>query len=190
MGLIMLPLVIPSIILGIALLTLVIKVLGIEPSLYTIGAAHVLHLRALRHARDDFAPGGVRQEPGGGVARLGEGAWMTFRRVTLPLGHARHRRQHAALLTTSFDEFLLAFFLSGNEATLPIYIWGQLRLPPSCRTCWRSAPASWRPHSSSSFCRSDCAAAAWRRHDVPPPEPPLRFLVLAVHRRPARRRRR
>jgi len=38
----MLPLVIPSIILGMRLLTFVIKVLGIEPSLYTIGAAHVL----------------------------------------------------------------------------------------------------------------------------------------------------
>jgi len=30
---------------------------------------------------------------------------------------------------TSFDEFLLAFFLSGTEATLPVYIWGQLRFP-------------------------------------------------------------
>ena len=30
---------------------------------------------------------------------------------------------------TSFDEFLLAYFLSGTEATLPVYIWGQLRFP-------------------------------------------------------------
>jgi spermidine/putrescine transport system permease protein len=30
---------------------------------------------------------------------------------------------------TSFDEFLVAYFLSGTEATLPIYIWGQLRFP-------------------------------------------------------------
>jgi spermidine/putrescine transport system permease protein len=30
---------------------------------------------------------------------------------------------------TSFDEFLIAYFLSGTEATLPIYIWGQLRFP-------------------------------------------------------------
>ena len=31
--------------------------------------------------------------------------------------------------TISFDEFFMAFFLSGTEATLPMYIWGQLRFP-------------------------------------------------------------
>jgi spermidine/putrescine transport system permease protein len=29
----------------------------------------------------------------------------------------------------SFDEFLIAFFLSGRDATLPLYIWGSLRFP-------------------------------------------------------------
>ena len=29
--------------------------------------------------------------------------------------------------TISLDEFIMAFFLTGTEATLPIYIWGQLR---------------------------------------------------------------
>ena len=31
----------------------------------------------------------------------------------------------------SFDEFILAFFLSGTDPTLPIYIWNQLRFPQS-----------------------------------------------------------
>ena len=31
--------------------------------------------------------------------------------------------------TISFDEFIMAFFLSGNETTLPIYLWTQLRFP-------------------------------------------------------------
>ena len=30
--------------------------------------------------------------------------------------------------TTSFDEFLLAFFLSGTQPTLPIYIYGMIRI--------------------------------------------------------------
>ena len=30
---------------------------------------------------------------------------------------------------TSFDEFIVAFFLAGTEQTLPIYIWSQLRFP-------------------------------------------------------------
>jgi len=29
----------------------------------------------------------------------------------------------------SLDEFIIAFFLSGNEPTLPVYLWGQLRFP-------------------------------------------------------------
>jgi spermidine/putrescine transport system permease protein len=29
--------------------------------------------------------------------------------------------------TISLDEFIMAFFLTGTEPTLPIYIWGQLR---------------------------------------------------------------
>ena len=31
--------------------------------------------------------------------------------------------------TISFDEFVLAFFLSGTDATLPVHIWSQLRFP-------------------------------------------------------------
>ena len=31
--------------------------------------------------------------------------------------------------TVSFDEFILAFFLSGTQPTLPMYIWSQLRFP-------------------------------------------------------------
>src|SRR3546814_6645690 len=31
--------------------------------------------------------------------------------------------------TISLDEFIVAFFLSGTDPTLPIYIWSQLRFP-------------------------------------------------------------
>ena len=27
----------------------------------------------------------------------------------------------------SLDDFIMAFFLGGNDATLPVYVWGQLR---------------------------------------------------------------
>jgi spermidine/putrescine transport system permease protein len=129
MGLIMLPLVVPSIILGIALLTLVIKVLGIEPSLYTIGAAHVLICVPFAMLVMISRLEGFDKSLEEASLDLGEGAWMTFWRVTLPLAVPGIVASVLLCFTTSFDEFLLAFFLSGNEATLPIYIWGQLRLP-------------------------------------------------------------
>ena len=31
--------------------------------------------------------------------------------------------------TVSFDEFIMAFFLTGTEPTLPVYIWSQVRFP-------------------------------------------------------------
>jgi spermidine/putrescine transport system permease protein len=31
--------------------------------------------------------------------------------------------------TISLDEFIIAFFLTGNEPTLPVYLWAQLRFP-------------------------------------------------------------
>jgi spermidine/putrescine transport system permease protein len=121
--------VIPSIILGIALLTLVIKVLGIEPSLYTIGAAHVLICVPFAMLVMISRLEGFDKSLEEASLDLGEGAWMTFWRVTLPLAVPGIVASVLLCFTTSFDEFLLAFFLSGNEATLPIYIWGQLRLP-------------------------------------------------------------
>ena len=129
MGLIMLPLVIPSIILGIALLTFVIKVLGIEPSLYTIGAAHVLICVPFAMLVMISRLEGFDKSLEEASLDLGESAWATFRRVTLPLAMPGIVASMLLCFTTSFDEFLLAFFLSGNQPTLPVYIWGQLRLP-------------------------------------------------------------
>ena len=31
--------------------------------------------------------------------------------------------------TISLDEFIIAFFLTGTDVTLPVYIWGQMRFP-------------------------------------------------------------
>jgi spermidine/putrescine transport system permease protein len=60
---------------------------------------------------------------------LGENAWMTFRRVTLPLAAPSIVSSLLLCFITSFDEFVLAFFLSGTEPLLPIYLFAQLRFP-------------------------------------------------------------
>jgi spermidine/putrescine transport system permease protein len=62
-------------------------------------------------------------------ADLGEDGWMTFWRVTLPLMLPGIVASLLLTFITSFDEFLVAYFLSGTEATLPVYIWSQLRFP-------------------------------------------------------------
>jgi spermidine/putrescine transport system permease protein len=60
---------------------------------------------------------------------LGESGWSTFWRVTFPLALPGIVASLLLCFTISFDEFVLAFFLSGNETTLPIFIFSQLRFP-------------------------------------------------------------
>ena len=60
---------------------------------------------------------------------LGETAWMTFWRVIFPLMLPGIVASLLLCFIVSFDEFLIAYFLAGTDATLPIYIWGQLRFP-------------------------------------------------------------
>ena len=60
-------------------------------------------------------------------ADLGETAFGTFRRVTLPMVMPAIISSLLVSFTISLDDFIMAFFLAGTEATLPIYIWGQLR---------------------------------------------------------------
>ena len=58
---------------------------------------------------------------------LGENAWQTFYRITFPIVGSGILASLLLTFTISFDEFLIAFFLSGEDPTLPIYIYGQLR---------------------------------------------------------------
>src|SRR3546814_2188931 len=60
---------------------------------------------------------------------LGEGPAATFFRVTLPIIAPGIISSLLITFTISLDEFIVAFFLSGTDPTLPIYIWSQLRFP-------------------------------------------------------------
>lgn len=128
-GLIMLPLVIPYIILGIALLAFLRKVLDVELSLITIGLSHVMICVPFSMLVLISRMEGFDKNLEEASLDLGESAWMTFWRVTFPLALPGVVASLLLSFTTSFDEFLLAFFLAGNESTLPIFIYSQLRFP-------------------------------------------------------------
>jgi len=127
-GFIMLPLVIPGIIMGIALLVLA-NLLGVGLSLFTIGVAHMLICVPFSMLVMISRLEGFDKNLEEASADLGENAWTTFWRVTFPLSIPGLIASLLLSFTTSFDEFILAFFLAGTEVTLPIYIWSQLRFP-------------------------------------------------------------
>ncbi|MGZ5998968.1 MAG: ABC transporter permease [Rhizomicrobium sp.] len=123
-----LPLFIPDIVLGISLLIL-LNAVSIPLSLLTVIAGHSLicvpfAITVLMSRFESFDKSLEEAS-----LDLGENGWMTFWRVTFPLALPGIVSSLLLTFIVSFDEFLIAYFLAGNEATLPIYIWGQLRFP-------------------------------------------------------------
>ncbi len=128
-GLVMLPLVVPSLILGIALLIILRMVFDVQLSLWTIGIGHVLICLPFSMLVLMSRLEGFDRSLEEASADLGENGWMTFWRVTFPLALPGVVASLLLSFTVSLDEFIFAFFLSGNEATLPLFIWSQLRFP-------------------------------------------------------------
>lgn len=128
MGLISLPLFIPEVLLGLALL-IILNVMSVPLSLITIAGGHIMlctpFAMSVLIARMDGFDKSLEEAS----LDLGESGWMTFWRVTFPLIAPAVVSSLLLTFIVSFDEFLLAFFLQGDQITLPLYIWGQLRFP-------------------------------------------------------------
>jgi len=129
MGGIMLPLVVPSIILAVALLVILRQVFDIPLTLWTVGAGHVLicvpfSMMVLMARLEGFDKSLEEAS-----ADLGESGWMTFWRVTFPLALPGVVSSLLMSFTISLDEYVIAFFLSGLDQTLPIFLYSQLRFP-------------------------------------------------------------
>jgi spermidine/putrescine transport system permease protein len=127
-GLIMAPLVLPEIIVAVSMLLIILQ-LGLSLSLLTVALGHVLI--CIPYSLSVLTSGfeGFDRSLEEASADLGETAFGTFRRVTLPMVAPAIISSLLISFTISLDEFIMAFFLAGTETTLPVYIWAQLRFP-------------------------------------------------------------
>jgi spermidine/putrescine transport system permease protein len=123
-----LPILIPGVIVGIALLILV-NLAGLGPSRIAIVLGHTLVAlpTTVVIMRSRFAA--LPKSVGEAAMDLGAGDWTVFRRIMLPLSLPAVASAFMLAFLTSFDEFIVAFFLAGTEPTLPIFIWSLLRFP-------------------------------------------------------------
>jgi spermidine/putrescine transport system permease protein len=123
-----LPILIPGVIVGISLLVLV-NLAGIGPSRIAIVLGHTLVALptavVIMRGRFLSLPKSFTEV----AMDLGANEWTTFRRIVLPLAMPAIASAFMLSFLTSFDEFIVAFFLSGSEPTLPLFVWGQLRFP-------------------------------------------------------------
>lgn len=131
LGFIMLPLVLPEIIVAVSLLVVVVQILDLGLSNWTIIAAHVLICTPFSIAVLNGAFQNLDPSMEEAAMDLGETRFSAFRLVTLPLVMPGVVASLLITFTISLDEFIIAFFLSGAEPTLPVYIWGLLRFPKS-----------------------------------------------------------
>ena len=126
LGLAVLPLIVPYVVLGVALLIL-FSALQIDRSLWTIGIAHTVV--ALPYTLLIIASRMAGFDPAIEEAAMDLGADYptTLRRVVLPLIFPAMVSAWLTAFTVSFDEFALALFLAGTQPTFPVYLFSQLR---------------------------------------------------------------
>ena len=127
-ALLLTPLVIPFVVLGIAML-LLFHVLGVSPSLLTVGAGHVVislpYTILVLLPRLEQIDASLEEA----AYDLGAGPFRTFRWVTFPLILPAIVSAFLIAFTTSFDEYAVASFLVGTRETFPIFLYGALRFP-------------------------------------------------------------
>lgn len=125
-GLIVLPVILPPLLIGIALLSFFGR-LEVTLSLWTVVAGHILitvpfvvltlssRLAALDPSLEEAA------------ATMGANRLRAFQYVTLPLLRSTLIGSALIVVALSLDEFIITFMTIGSDNTLPTVIWGQMR---------------------------------------------------------------
>lgn len=129
LGFVMLPLVLPEVIVGVSLLVVIVNIFQMSLSLWTVILGHTLICTPFAIAILNSAFANLDQSLEEAAVDLGETPLSTFRLITLPLVMPGIISSLLISFTISLDEFIIAFFLTGAQPTLPVYIWGQLRFP-------------------------------------------------------------
>jgi ABC-type spermidine/putrescine transport system permease subunit II len=121
-----LPITLPGLFLGIALLSFLSR-LDVTNSLATVAIGHAVfvfpYFMLMAVAALERLDPGLEEA----AADLGASHWAVFRRVTLPQIWPVLVGATALAFILSFDEFIITFFTIGSDATVPLFIFSKLR---------------------------------------------------------------
>jgi spermidine/putrescine transport system permease protein len=125
-GLAIMPLIVPYIVLGVALLIL-FHAFGVQSSMITVIVGHAVV--GLPYTTLIVLARLVGSEPQLEDAAMDLGATYpgTLRLVVVPMAMPAIVSAWITAFTVSFDEFAIALFLAGRDTTFPVYLFGQLR---------------------------------------------------------------
>jgi putative spermidine/putrescine transport system permease protein len=126
--LLILPLALPGIVTGIALLT-AIKFAGIDPGFWTIVAGHTTFCVVIVY---NNVVARLRRLPPSWIEAsmdLGADGWQTFRYIVLPQTATALLAGGMLAFALSFDEIIVTLFTAGHDRTLPIWFFNELFRP-------------------------------------------------------------
>lgn len=126
-GAIFIPLVIPEIVMGVALLTCFVG-LRIRLSLVTVILAHIAFCSSYVAVTVRARLHGFNRTLEEAAMDLGADEWTTFRKITFPLIFPGILAGGMLAFTLSFDDFVITFFNAGvGSTTLPLKIYSMLK---------------------------------------------------------------
>jgi ABC-type spermidine/putrescine transport system permease subunit II len=120
------PILIPGLVLGIAMLSY-FYFFGIARSLLTVILAHIVfstpYVILIMNARFHNFDWSIEE-----AARdLGANTWQRIRLVLFPLIRPSILGSMLLVFAVSFDEFVVTYFVIGNQSTMPMIIWSMLK---------------------------------------------------------------
>jgi spermidine/putrescine transport system permease protein len=123
----LLPMMLPGLLIGVALLIFFSSLLGVSLSLWTVIAGHVVLttpfvILVVTARLLDFD-----QKLEWAAADLGANPAQTFRLITLPIIMPGVIAGALFAFTLSLDEFVVTLFTIGSQSTLPMYIFSQVK---------------------------------------------------------------
>lgn len=126
-----LPLATPEIVLGASLLTLFLN-RSIPLGFWTILIAHVMFCVSFAVVTVKARLVSFDRHLEEAAMDLGANEWTTFRKVTLPLIAPAILASLLLCFAISVDDFVVTYFVAGNQVTFPIFVWGAARVatPP------------------------------------------------------------
>jgi spermidine/putrescine transport system permease protein len=122
-----LPIMIPGLLIGIALLVFFASLLNISLSLGTVIAGHVVMTTPFVVLVVAARLVGFDLRLEWAAADLGANPWETFRHITFPLILPGILAGTLFAFTLSLDEFVITLFTIGPQTTLPMYVFSQVK---------------------------------------------------------------
>lgn len=127
LGMIAVPLFLPPVVLGLAII-IGLNALGIERGLWTIVAGHVIITLPVVTLMVLVRLEGLDRNQELAAMDLGARPWRAFFSISVPQALPGIVAGAMIAFAMSMDEFILTFLVTGSQQTLPLYIFGSLRI--------------------------------------------------------------